>query len=105
MQQSKEATQKLQVKLHQYVNRFKDVIYKPEMKFLFDTLLGLIKSKHVHLSKITREVPTETTFKKRWEQLSYHLNKENLSERLVTGYSVVNRAFKGTAGLYLLSCL
>jgi hypothetical protein len=86
MNQSKETTKKLQIKLHQYVNRFKNVIYKPEMKFLYDTLLGLIKSKHIHLSKITRAVPAETTFKKRWEQLSYHLGKEDLSERLVAGY-------------------
>lgn len=86
MQQSKETTQKLQVKLHQFVNRFEKTLFKPELKAVHAILLGLIKSKHIHLSKITREVPTETTFKKRWEQLSYHLNKENLSERLVTGY-------------------
>ncbi len=86
MRKSKETTVQLQIKLHQFVDRFKKVLYKPELKFLYDTLLGLIKSKHVHLSKISREVPTDTTFKKRWEQLSYHLGKEDLGERLVQGY-------------------
>lgn len=76
----------MQIKLHQFVNRFQKTLYKPELKAVYDLLLGLIKSKHVHLSKFVREVPTETTFKKRWEQLSYHLNKENLSGRLVAGY-------------------
>lgn len=86
MTKSKETTEKLQIKLHQFVNRFQKALYKPELKAVYDILLGLIKSKHVHLSKIVRQVPTETTFKKRWEQLSYHLDKENLSERLVAGY-------------------
>jgi hypothetical protein len=35
MNQSKDTAEKSQIKLHQNVNRFKNVIYKPEMKFLF----------------------------------------------------------------------
>jgi len=81
-----EMTQRTQVKLHQYLSGYRRYQKLPEHKFLFDMIFGILKSKHIHLAKIARALQESISPKKTEERLSYHLGKEDLSEKLLSAH-------------------
>ncbi|GAB4327567.1 MAG: hypothetical protein Kow0037_01220 [Calditrichia bacterium] len=76
-------TRKTQTKLYQFLIGYKKHHTLPEYKFLSDCVLGIIKSKHIHLAKIGRQLQETISPKKTEERLSYHLAKPGLSEQIL----------------------
>jgi len=97
----KQISAKTQVKLKQYMYRFRNQLDVPEYKFLSDTIFGILKGKHIHLAKIARSLLEKITPKKTQERLSYHLGKEGLYKRLQTTYYKTHR-YKISSCRYLI---
>ena len=55
---------------------------RPQMKFIHQMVYGILSSKKVHLSEITRSLKESITLKKTIEQLSNNLNTLSDAEKL-----------------------
>ena len=90
MHNLKQTTLKTQVKINQYLYKYKNQLKLPEYNFLSDITYGILKSKHIHLAKISRTLLESITPKKTEERLSYHLGKKSISKRIQDIYHQVN---------------
>ena len=62
----------LQVKYNQVQAKYQGYFHKPVYKFYRQLVYGILKSRHVHLSKIARSLNECISLKKTWERLSRH---------------------------------
>ncbi len=72
----------LQVKLHHLLNYFRPFFTLPEFKFMFDMVLGIIKSQSVIGNRIAQTLGENITNKKTCERLYRNLRKEDFGVRL-----------------------
>ncbi|OVE78917.1 hypothetical protein BVY01_04060 [bacterium I07] len=77
-----ELSGQIQVKIHQYSNKFQLGLSKPETKFIRQMLFGILKSGSVQLSRIGRGLSEPITLKKTTERLGHHLGKAKLWEQI-----------------------
>ena len=77
-----ELNRQIQVKIHQYCNKFKEGFSKPEYKFIRQMLFGILKSGRVQLSSIGRSLSEPITHKKTTERLGRHIGKAGLWEKI-----------------------
>lgn len=69
---------RLQVKYNQVQAKYQGHFSKPVNKFLRQIVYGILKSGHVHLSKIAQSLNETVSLKKTWERLSRHIGRPNL---------------------------
>lgn len=91
MLNNKQTSAKTQIKLKQYLYRYKKQLDLPEYKFLSDITFGILKGKHIHLAKTARTLSEKITPKKTEERLSYHLGKDGMYKRLQDMYYKTNQ--------------
>jgi hypothetical protein len=72
----------LQVKFHQFLYRFKEILTLPEYKFMQDICLGIIKGQSAINHRIAGTLFEQITVKKTCERFTRHLNKEDLGAKL-----------------------
>lgn len=72
----------LQVKLHQFLNKFRHAFSLPEYKNIFDICLGIAKSQSVIGNRIAQSLGENISLKKTCERLYRNLRREDLGERL-----------------------
>lgn len=72
----------LQVKLHQFLAKFKHGVTLPEHKHIHDICLGIIKSQSVIANQIAQTLGEDISLKKTCERLYRNLRRENLAEKL-----------------------
>jgi hypothetical protein len=77
-----ELSRQVQVKLHQYCNKFKGGVTKPEYKFIRQMLFGILKGGSVQLSSIGRHISDSITHKKTTERLGRHLGKSGFWKKV-----------------------
>ena len=82
MENVKQLTAKTQTKLNHYLSNFKKHLPKPEIKFIYHIIYGMLKCKHIHLAKISRNLNENITPKKTEERLRYHLKKKELYDKI-----------------------
>lgn len=72
----------MQVKLHQFLNKFRPHLTLPEHKHIHDITLGILKSQSVIVNKIAKSLEEEISLKKTCERLYRNLRKDGLGDRL-----------------------
>lgn len=77
-----ELNKQIQVKIHQYCNKFQKDLTKPEYKFVRQMLFGILKSGSVQISRIGRGLSEQITHKKTTERLGNHLGKALMWEKI-----------------------
>jgi hypothetical protein len=82
----------VQVKFNQYFYKYqgKDLSI-PEQKLLRQTAFGILRSNHVHLTRIGASLEDAITLKKTCKRLSYHLGKADFHVRLNESHLAANR--------------
>ncbi|MCZ6820377.1 MAG: hypothetical protein O7G31_12925 [Calditrichaeota bacterium] len=65
----RELSTKIQIKLHQFSERFCSDFSRPERKFLYQMLFGLLKGGKVQLNSIARHLQDGLSLKKSTERL------------------------------------
>jgi hypothetical protein len=75
--------QRIQIKFNQYSYKYqgKD-LNKPEQRLLRETAYGILRSGHVHLTRIGSSLEERIQLKKTCKRFSYHLGKADLHDRL-----------------------
>lgn len=95
---------KLAYQLKREIKNFTDKITKgiqrPEYKFVFQMLYGLMESQSTHLSNIARALKEEITLKKTIERLSRNLRQFTASDILIENYMEIVK--KNTNNLSIL---
>lgn len=69
----KELSTKIQIKLHQFSERFSRGFSRPDRKFLYQMLFGILKGGKVQLNSIARHLQEGLSLKKSTERLGRHL--------------------------------
>lgn len=84
----------VQVKFNQYCNKYqgKDLSI-PEQKLFKAMAYGILRSGHVHLTRIGSSLEESIRLKKTCKRFSYHLGKADLYERLTESHIAANRYF------------
>jgi len=82
---------RLQIKYNQVQEKYQDHFSKPVNKFLRQFVYGILKSGHVHLSKIARGLNESISLKKTWERLSRHIGRPNLWTEVTEAHIQSNR--------------
>ena len=89
-----DSKQCVQVKFNQYINKYQGkVLSLPEQKFFRETAYGILRSGHVHLTRIGSSLEEPIRLKKTCKRFSYHLGKSDLHERLNESHIGANRYF------------
>lgn len=81
-EQQKQTKERLQVKLSQFLSKFRPQMTLPEYNFLLDACLGIIKSRSVICLQMARSLNEQVTVKKICERFTRHLNKQELGAKL-----------------------
>jgi hypothetical protein len=86
--------QRVQIKFNQYCYKYqgKDLSI-PEQRLLRETAYGILRSGHVHLTRIGSSLEESIQLKKTCKRFSYHLGKRDLYERLNESHLSANRSF------------
>jgi len=84
----------VQIKFNQYCTKYqgKD-LSKPEERLLSETAYGILRSGHVHLTRIGSSLEERIQLKKTCKRFSYHLGKSDLHQRLNETHLSANRSF------------
>lgn len=84
---------KIHNKFNYYTGKMENDLYKPEMKFLKESILGIIKSKTIILRQIALELYEDIKLENTVKRLRNHLNKDYMFEKLTQSHieSVKNR--------------
>lgn len=82
---------RLQVKYNQVQSKYQGYFKKPVYKFYRQFVYGILKSGHVHLSKIARSLNEPISLKKTWERLSRQIGRPNLWKEVSAAHVRVNR--------------
>lgn len=86
---------RVQSKFNQVTSKYKNYFSRPVYKFIRDISFGILRSGHVHLSKIGSALEEKTSLKKTTERLSSHLGRVGLDTELTACHLEVNkRAFR-----------
>jgi hypothetical protein len=82
----------VQVKFNQYCSKYqgKDLSI-PEQKLFQQTAFGILRSGHVHLTRIGSSLAESISLKKTCKRLSYHLGKADFHNRLNESHIAANR--------------
>lgn len=72
----------LQVKLHQFLNKFKHAFTLPEYKHIHDSCLGIIKSQSLIGNQIAQHLGENISLKKTCERLYRNLRRDGFAEKL-----------------------
>ncbi len=78
----RELSTKIQIKLHQFSERFCSDFSRPERKFLYQMLFGLLKGGQVQLNSIARHLQDGLSLKKSTERLGRHLGVAGMWRRV-----------------------
>jgi hypothetical protein len=86
--------QRVQIKFNQYCGKYqgKD-LNQPEYKLFREMSYGILRSSHVHLTRIGSSLEEPIRLKKTCKRFSYHLGKEDLYKRLTETHISANRYF------------
>ena len=86
--------QRVQIKFNQYCGKYqgKDLSL-PECKLFREMSYGILRSNHVHLTRIGSSLEESIRLKKTCKRFSYHLGKEDLHDRLTETHISANRYF------------
>ncbi len=86
--------QRVQIKFNQYCGKYqgKDLSL-PECKLFREMAYGILRSNHVHLTRIGSSLEESIRLKKTCKRFSYHLGKEDLHDRLTETHISANRYF------------
>jgi len=89
-----DSKQCVQVKFNQYFYKYqgKDLSL-PEQKLFREIAYGILRSGHVHLTRIGSSLEESIRLKKTCKRFSYHLGKADLYERLNESHIAANRYF------------
>jgi len=82
---------RLQVKYNQIQAKYQGHFSKPVGTFLRQLTYGILKSGHVHLSKIARGLNESISLKKTWERLSRHIGRPALWAEVTEAHVQENR--------------
>jgi len=87
-----DSKQCVQIKFNQYLNKYqgKDLT-RPEQKVFRQTAFGILRSNHVHLTRIGSSLQESIRLKKTCKRLSYHLGKSDFYQRLTDAHLSANR--------------
>jgi hypothetical protein len=86
--------QSVQIKFNQYCLKYQGKeLSKPEQNLLREISFGILRSGHVHLTKIGSSLEETIRLKKTCKRFSYHLGKADLHERLSESHISANRYF------------
>jgi hypothetical protein len=66
---------RLQVKYNQVFSKHQGYFTKPVYKFVRRLVFGMLKARHVHVSRIARSLNEPISLKKTWERLSRQLGR------------------------------
>jgi hypothetical protein len=82
----------VQIKFNQYCSKYqgKDLSL-PEQKLFRQTSYGILRSKHIHLTRIGSSLEEPISLKKTCKRLSYHLGKPDLFSRFIETHLKANR--------------
>ena len=84
----------VQIKFNQYCYKYQGKeLSKSEQKLLRETAYGILRSGHIHLTKIGSSLEERIQLKKTCKRFSYHLGKRDLYERLNESHLSANRSF------------
>lgn len=84
----------VQVKFNQYLHKYQEKsLSLPELKFLKQIAFGILRSGHIHISKIGSSLEEDITLKNTCKRLGYHLGKEDLYDRINESHIAANRHF------------
>jgi hypothetical protein len=90
-----QAKKRLQSKHNQVISKYQGYFTKPVYKFIRQLIFGIYKSRHAHLSKISRSLNESIALKKTWERFSRNLFRKGLSSELMRAHIRENaREFK-----------
>ncbi|RMH41946.1 MAG: hypothetical protein D6694_08460 [Gammaproteobacteria bacterium] len=78
-------------KFNQVTAKYKSYFSRPVYKFIRDISFGILRSGHVHLSKIGSALEEKTSLKKTTERLSSHLGRVGLDKELTACHLEVNK--------------
>lgn len=86
--------QRVQIKFNQYCRKYqgKDLSL-PEYKLFCEMSYGILRSNHVHLTRIGSSLEESIRLKKTCKRFSYHLGKSDLYERFNESHVAANRYF------------
>ena len=95
--------QRVQIKFNQYFYKYqgKD-LSKPEGRLLRETGYGILRSGHVHLTRIGSSLEERIQLKKTCKRFSYHLGKADFHERLNESHLSANRSFLCRCGYLII---
>jgi len=80
----RELSAKIQIKLHQFNQRYSSGFSRPEQKFIWQMLFGILKGGKVQLNSIARSLQERHSLKKTAERLGRHLGVVGFWRRLST---------------------
>jgi len=78
----KELSTKIQIKLHQFSERFGMGFTRPEQKFIYQMIFGLLKGGKVQLNSIAQNLQDSVSLKKSTERLGRHLGVTDMWQRV-----------------------
>lgn len=84
--ESKVLTKNVQSKLNYYFKKLESIIKKPELRFLHEIILGIIKSQGVYINQIASQLKEDIKLSKTTKRLRYHYNKIGFWKKLITGH-------------------
>jgi len=82
---------RLQIKYNQVQAQYQGYFSKPVFKFYRQMVYGILKSGHVHLSRIAKSLNETISLKKTWERLSRHLGRATLCLEILAAHARENR--------------
>lgn len=77
---------RLRVKYNQTLAKYQGHFTKPAGNFYRQTVYGILKSRHVHLSKMARSLNEEISLKKTWSCLSRQVGRRGLWETVMNAH-------------------
>jgi len=84
--------QRVQIKFNQYCYKYQGKkLSLPEQKLFREMAYGMLRSGHVHLTRIGSSLEEDICLKKTCKRFSYHLGKSDLSERMIETHIKANR--------------
>ena len=83
---------RVQIKFNQYCYKYQGKkLSLPEQRLFREMAYGILRSGHVHLTRIGSSLEEEIRLKKTCKRFSYHLDKSDLSERMTETHIKANR--------------
>jgi len=82
MREEKLMSKKLQDKFGRFLNKLSVSLTKPEQKFLKDCSFGILSSQSCIVRRTAQSLHEKVSSKKTQERLIYHLDKEELNEKI-----------------------